>query len=771
MSALLWLVPVLVASAGVSACGVFQSPDWISAITLVVAALVGELAARFASGRRGIALFAAPRATIACALVVACSAPGLFAWLSRFQDLDWFALPIELVLRGLGYDVERVDGRIHSRASPLLAYSTNWSKLGLLPIVWIALASFALVSVYAKDRALRAGVVALAVAFVYALVRYALLVGLTLNHPSPAYQASTGTFVVEAFVHPLWQAATFAPLALFLARFVPWSVGELQPRRFAGAARWRVAVATACAFAVAVAGSAFFELRDSGPRKGGRVLIDELHSRSWSSALAPLDTQEYGRDTVYNYTLLVRFLAQHYDVRVNDEDRYDDERLSDVDVLVLKTATSAYAPTEIDAIERFVRRGGGLFVIGDHTDLLGMSTNLNPVAERFGMRFAPDACNRLEDGQAHEWTPLPWDVHPITTALARIDFMTSCTLELERSAEPLLVVRNAFSDPLDYSSPSFFGDVAPDMDDALGLHVVAAARELERGRVVLFGDSTVFSSFGLTLGGRSDFLLRTVEWLNRERAGADGPLILLGAVAVSSAIGLVLIGARLGAAFWSLLAPTGLLAGGLLGFAASAELNAARHPLPQLVAPLPTIAFVDEGCELELPAPLLDSDVPDERAFDALYTWTQRLGYLPVVENLPLALGKQAAVLIHPDSALMQRSAPELEAHVRGGGSLLVLCDRPEVLKQLAANFELELTGVDTDALRLAARGMELPTVGERSRAVRVEHGEGKLVVVLAPAAFSRAGMGSQLDPVDEGEPKRALYEELYAQLRWLMIG
>jgi hypothetical protein len=629
-----------------------------------------------------------------------------------------------------------------------------------------------LVSAYAKERLVRACLIALGVAFVYALVRYAFLVGLTLHHPPPAYDASTGTFVVEAFVHPLWQAASFLPLALFLARFVPWSSGEVHARRLPPGSAARTGAALTCALVAAAAGSVCLGLRDSGLRKGGRVLIDELHSRSWSSALAALDTQHYGRDSVYNYTLLVRFLAQHYDVRVNDEAEYDDELLASVDVLMLKTATSAFAPAEIDAIERFVRRGGGLFVVGDHTDLLGMSTNLNPVADRFGMRFEPDACNRLEDGQAHDWSPLPWDVHPITAGHPRIEFMTSCTLELELGAEPLLVVRNAFSDPLDYSSPSFFGDVAPDMDDALGLHVVAAVREVERGRVALFGDSTVFSSFGLTLGGRSEFLLRTVEWLNRESGSADRVRALAGAAAVIAAIGCALLGMRLGAAFWSTFAPLGLLVGGIVGFAATAQLNAARHPAPGLRAPLTTVAFVDEGCELALPAPLLESDVPDERAFDVLYTGTQRLGYLPVVEQLPRALARELVVLIHPSAAWIERHELELQRHVRGGGALMVLADQQAVRARCAALFDIELPEEEGGSAQTAELGEAAsPAISERSRATRFELGEGRFAFVRAPAAFSRAGLGNQLDSPAVDDPRRAAYEELYALLRWLVAG
>jgi hypothetical protein len=770
MSLLLWSIPISVACAGVCASGVFRGVDWIAAAALCAVALVAELRVQSSARRRGFARARWPAAVIANVLLLALSGPLLLELGLRFQTLDALGPWIYAPLRLLGCDVVLVNGRIHSSANPILAYTLNWGKLGLLPALWIALGSVVLVGIYAKRQPLHALLRVVVVLCAYTVARFVILVALTLQSNGATFNVAGSGFVVGVFVHPWAQTLSFLPLALFLARWVPWDQDEATPRLGSPAPRARVAAAALAALTAAAAGVVGGGTDDSGPPKAGRVVIDELHSRDWSSSLAPLDEENFGRFTVYNYTLLVRFLSQYFDVSVNDEAAYSEATLADVDVLVLKTATSPFSAGEIDAIESFVRRGGGLFVVGDHTDLLGTSTNLNALTKRFEMSFQPDACNRLEDGQASDWSPLPWDTHPIASGLRRIEFMTSCTLAAPTDAQRLLVVRNAFSDALDYSSPSFFGDVAPDIDDPLGVHLVAAARRVGRGRVVLFGDSTVFSSFGLTIGGRSEFLLRTVDWLNREASSSSLVSRTAAAAAALALLGLLVLSRRLGVATWLRFVLPALFGGASLGTAVCASLNVSSGP--PCARALPTIAIVEGDSDYLLPVPLLPNDLVDPRdAYDVFYTWTQRVGALPVVESLPQALERQAVVLIRPRAALFERFGAELHQYVRRGGALMVLSEPDEALRAFAAEqgVRVEMSPPGNALRVLSAGGAESPIFGALSSTVLVESDAGRLALVLVPEAFSRDGLGTQLEAVEPTDPRRELFGELFGAVRWVL--
>lgn len=81
-------------------------------------------------------------------------------------------------------------------------------------------------------------------------------------------------------------------------------------------------------------------------------------------------------------------------------------------MLVLKTPTREYSLGEINAIQRFVRRGGGLLLIGEHTDVFGTGTHLNAVAERFGFRFRFDCLFGVDSVFEEHWNR-PLTPHPI----------------------------------------------------------------------------------------------------------------------------------------------------------------------------------------------------------------------------------------------------------------------------------------------------------------------------------------------------------------------
>ena len=125
--------------------------------------------------------------------------------------------------------------------------------------------------------------------------------------------------------------------------------------------------------------------------------------------IKPYDTEWYGQDAAYNYACIFDYLSHYYDVgRLEPKNRpADDKRkelpassvaisqinsaaLRDCDVLVLKTPTADFSPEEVQAIEQFVKRGGGLFLVGEHTDVFGTGRHLNSVAREFGFAFRHD---------------------------------------------------------------------------------------------------------------------------------------------------------------------------------------------------------------------------------------------------------------------------------------------------------------------------------------------------------------------------------------------
>ncbi|MBI1383093.1 MAG: hypothetical protein GC161_18650 [Planctomycetaceae bacterium] len=751
MNVALWTAPIFLAGAAMCALGLYESARPGLALLLLFAALgvptIGAMAANRSCGIRSARLdgWVAGAACIALTMPIVVHGAALFGRLDFMAPVAWVAL------RAFGVDVELEGGVLYAHGNGLESLTVDLAKLGLVPAAWILLATATgvLASKMRRPSSFLAKTAVWTAA--YLPVRLALLSAFTVRQPGPTLDDGSATFVVSVYLSQPWQTITFLPLALVLGRFVPWP-DPPDPTRAPARPGPMAALACVSALFLGLFGYLAVQLEPPGSLASGRVLVDELHGAGWSSAVAPLDAENFGRDSVYTLTAAVRLLGESHEVRVNTEHRYTDELLDDVDVLVIEAPTVPFDTAEVDAIERFVRDGGGLYLVGDHTDLLGTSTNLNAVASRFGVRFVQDACNRLEDGQTHSWTPLPWSTHPITRDIDELEFLTSCTLELSGKAEPLIIARNAFAEPLDYAGFSFFADTAPDLDDDLGPQVVAAVLRPGAGRVALFADSTLFSSFALPMPGRAELLSGTVAWLAASGAGTDRLAETARLTAGVFALLLTVAGLRVGR---RLLVPVPLLLllGVVAGTGIAERIDRERSPLPAFDGfEAPSLTFVREGCDFELPPPVLPDRAPAERSYSALFHWNQRLGGLPRLKGGLAETTDENLVLVRPEPNWLAEHELELSNHVQEGGRLLLLLE--------PAN----LPAAWRDALEAS------PSPADGAAAGRVARfGAGRLGWVADPDSCSDLALGNLFDPLLPDDPRRHANERVKTLLEaWL---
>jgi hypothetical protein len=99
-----------------------------------------------------------------------------------------------------------------------------------------------------------------------------------------------------------------------------------------------------------------------GSRNDGRVVIEEYHpegDKQWERTDKPFDTKWYGHLSGYNYYCIYDYMTRYYDVARRTEP-LNDAALENCDVLIVKVPTRSYTNREIEAIERFVDRGGAL---------------------------------------------------------------------------------------------------------------------------------------------------------------------------------------------------------------------------------------------------------------------------------------------------------------------------------------------------------------------------------------------------------------------------
>jgi hypothetical protein len=453
-----------------------------------------------------------------------------------------------------------------------------------------------------------------------------------------------------------------------------------------------------------------FLFQDPGSIKQGRILIDEYHSQ-WEDTTRPLDTAWYGLLSTYNYYSWAQWLKTYYSVQTNTDEPLTKNILSKYDILILKCPTESYSTQEIQSIKDFVNRGGGLYLIGDHTNVFGMNTFLNQVSEEFGIRFKTDATYELGTGALSIYEPDRFYSHPVMRQVPRFDFMTSCTLEptsLSASLrlENIIVGNRITSEPGTYSTENFFRESIASPDSEYGYLLQAAAIKQGAGRVVAFTDSTVFSSFCVFTDGYPAFTLGVLDYLNRTNTYAFFNILLF---AIALALFLVLIillrNDRKLTLVWMFFF-TGLLAFCVTAPFCSSLIDQSYQP-PIAQTDSLQVGFDQQHSSVNISVKPSSSLGDNSKNYGTFYVWTQRLGCVPWIEQtLADAVEKDdIIVIINPVEPFTETDVQRLTTFLEKGGRVLLMDsirNPSSTANDLLGNFGIWITTMTADQVLLS---------------------------------------------------------------------
>jgi hypothetical protein len=460
----------------------------------------------------------------------------------------------------------------------------------------------------------------------------------------------------------------------------------------------------------------------------------------------------------------------------------DDTTLAACDVLVLKVPTRPYADAEIEAVKGFVERGGGLLLIGEHTDVYHTSEFLNPIARLFGFGYRHDCVfgidavfeDRFEAGLAP---------HPVLQHCRAFDFATSCSLDCRGAGRAVIQGRGLKNLLADYHSDNFYPQPVDSADMRYGSFVQMWATRFGRGRVLAFTDSTIFSNFAVFEPGKSELMLGALEWLNRESRIGNPRGWLNGLGVVLLAIGWV---------FSRRAQPPILLyaALGLLGWAASVvavqQVNrAAMRPL----APLRNLA------RLNIDRTLCDCGLSKNgfvdgsaEGFGIFERWMLRLGYFTSRRKGESLFDGNVVVFLRPHGPVTKEFERRVEEYVRDGGQvLLVDSPRPDsasnqLLKPFGLSIDLgksvsgmmqtkaEWPSIPVNDAAKVAGGEPFAWIDGQPVAARKSFGRGAVFVLGCATRFCDANMGRSSDVIPD-EQLRDVFEVEFALLRWLVAS
>ena len=143
-------------------------------------------------------------------------------------------------------------------------------------------------------------------------------------------------------------------------------------------------------------------------RKVARVLFDEAHSEAWTVRPDVATAVQPTHPADSSYAAAAAALDdREFEIGVNLESKLTPEVLEDVDVLVIahpsdpkwEATVEGGSPlldsSEINAIDAFVRGGGGLIALGE-TEQHKYGNNLNDLLARFGIEVANETVQDYE---------------------------------------------------------------------------------------------------------------------------------------------------------------------------------------------------------------------------------------------------------------------------------------------------------------------------------------------------------------------------------------
>lgn len=396
-------------------------------------------------------------------------------------------------------------------------------------------------------------------------------------------------------------------------------------------------------------------------------------------------------------------------------------------VVVLINLHETWSAQQRERLGEWVRDGGSLLVLGDHTNVFGLRDGLNSLLGDVGLSFRFDSAFHAREGW-YGCVGVP--LHPANLC-APESFAPShgigASLEHSSAWRPLLRAPFAFSDhgePYNYMG-SFLGNYACDEGEPHGDLDLIAWRPLGRGKIVVYGDTTAFQNTGIP-ASYARHVLPLFRWLASDLRWTEGHVarIALALGFLCACIGM------LGAQVRGVFAPAACIAWACV--AGGAQYVAARAEPPRLgddvvvldSSRFPWVGFYDAGMNSIFPVA-----TNLERAGLLVQEWA-RCDWLDAQPQ------PRAVVMVAPQREIAPQRITRILEYLRGGGTVLLTVGGEHVG---ASRRLLDELGLEIEARPLGTR--------PRAQEAGAENLAPRLIDAWPLIAHSTKRSGAPLDP------------------------
>jgi len=411
-----------------------------------------------------------------------------------------------------------------------------------------------------------------------------------------------------------------------------------------------------------------YHLATNGERgeAGGRIVI---YGTKPSASYDVPSFDRLGIQASGMYGLLPKYLrAAGFEVAVVEEIEKLPDLIDQARTLVIISPTEILPPQLHERIWNFVKDGGGLLVMGDHTDIFGTRRPLNNLLAPIRVSFNFDSAYPARKAWRYCYERFP---HPVTRSLDQVNdvlaYGTGASLAIKAPAYPVVVGKYGFSDKGNYANSgrgAFLGDYAYQRGEQLGDVVLVAGAGYGRGKVLVFGDTSSFQNVSVPYS--YPFLADVFTWLSSRGVLNHTAHTFLAFVLIALAVMVLTLGGHVTQSVPMTITALTLT----VSVFVSAELTPSTK-VPKIVPDRSHhVAYVD-GSHIGS----FKMEHWERESIDGLLVNLSRNGYLPVImrEFSPAWLkASEIYVSISPIRSYSKDEITALERFVTDGGTALL---------------------------------------------------------------------------------------------------
>lgn len=255
------------------------------------------------------------------------------------------------------------------------------------------------------------------------------------------------------------------------------------------------------------------------------VLFDTWHSNTWIRHLP--SPQQYNYHQLHSLARAAHSLESMGWKCEPQVEPWTPTTLQSVSLIVINLVSAdrpGFLLSEIQALNDYLKRGGGIILITDHTNCYFHNTVLQPWFHELGIQLTNHSACDVSPytlSQGHAWISIEsFAQHPVTASLKQVAFQTG------GSVDPALAI--AWTSPQGWGddgqmnpfgegkSLGFFGDFSFSPGEQPGPIGVIAAKEIGKGRLVIIGDQNCVGGMFLNYADNRRLWLQAALWASHQ---------------------------------------------------------------------------------------------------------------------------------------------------------------------------------------------------------------------------------------------------------------